>query len=734
MLKVGIDRISFYTSHHYLELSLLARARGIDPDKFLIGLGQETMGVSSPDEDIVTLAAHAAERILNDENLHAIDTLIFATETGIDQSKAAGVYIQGLLNLPKKMRVIEVKQACYSATAALQLATSWVTSHPDKKVLILSADIARYGFNTAGESSQGTGSVAMLISANPRILAIEPGAGLYTEDVMDFWRPNYRDEALVDGHYSTQIYLHALTESWKHYQDITGRKLEDHTHICYHTPVPRLVEKAHAELYKLHHIEKSREEIALKMKSALKYGRLCGNAYSAALYISLASLLDNDIQDLSGKRIGFYSYGSGCVAEFFSGLVQPHYRDHLDTEFHASMLASRKALSHEEYEAFYSFKLPQNGGECHTPKHHPMRFRLNGMKDHKRQYEKMLPEAKIISSSPCSARSPGKLILSGEHAVVYGKPALAIAINRYAETSIKAQDAENVSLNLTNFNYSGSHTLSTLREMKHRVKAKYKQFLQGKARIRDVLQTPFELTQYALASLLDEKQHQKGLTVHTHSSIPVGCGMGSSAASVLSVLRALAHFHDINLSSEDYLRLALETENLQHGKTNGLDLHISLFGGCVYFQNGRLEKRPLPQVPLYLINTGTPSTTTGECVSHVREHFGQSTIWDTFASVTHIMDQAFLAHDSAEVEAAVRDNHELLVKIGVVPDKVQRFIQELNAVCISAKICGAGAVQGDQAGAVLAIGKNKEALEAICRRYHYDLSPVEAANMGLHIA
>ena len=71
MLKVGIDRISFYTSHHYLDLSALAKARGIDPDKFLVGLGQETMGVSSPDEDIVTLAAHAAERVLKNENLDA---------------------------------------------------------------------------------------------------------------------------------------------------------------------------------------------------------------------------------------------------------------------------------------------------------------------------------------------------------------------------------------------------------------------------------------------------------------------------------------------------------------------------------------------------------------------------------------------------------------------------------------------------------------------------------------
>lgn len=60
----------------------------------------------------------------------------------------------------------------------------------------------------------------MLITANPRVLAIEPTSVAYTKDVMDFWRPLYAEEALVDGKYSTNVYIDfsssagPVTSSW----------------------------------------------------------------------------------------------------------------------------------------------------------------------------------------------------------------------------------------------------------------------------------------------------------------------------------------------------------------------------------------------------------------------------------------------------------------------------------------------------------------------------------------
>ena len=112
-IKVGIDTLAIYTSRYALDLATLANARGIDAEKYLTGLGQHVMSVPPPGEDIVTMAANAALQALRDVDVNDIEMLLFATESGIDQSKAAGIYVHGLLGLPARCRVVELKQACY---------------------------------------------------------------------------------------------------------------------------------------------------------------------------------------------------------------------------------------------------------------------------------------------------------------------------------------------------------------------------------------------------------------------------------------------------------------------------------------------------------------------------------------------------------------------------------------------------------------------------------------------
>lgn len=389
VLKVGIDTLSFYTSQYALDLARLADVRGINPDKYFIGLGQRHMAVPSPDEDIVTMAATAATSAIRDIDLNSIELLLFATESGIDQSKAAGIYVHDLIGLSERCRVVELKQACYSATVALQLALSFIRQHPDKKVLLIASDIARYGLNTTGESSQGCGAVAMILSANPRMVAFEPEYGAVTENVMDFWRPNYADAAFVEGKYSSKLYLNMLEKTWNQYHAITKRDFSDHDYYCYHMPVPRLVEKAHQHLSKICGMDKlSDAELEQQVGRSLEYGRQIGNSYTASLYVGLASLFDLTADDLSGKRIGFYSYGSGCVAEFFSGIVQPGYKKMLNSAQHQKLLAERTALTYSEYENFYSFKYPQDGSLCEIPTYKTAAFRLVAIRDHRRIYEK----------------------------------------------------------------------------------------------------------------------------------------------------------------------------------------------------------------------------------------------------------------------------------------------------------------------------------------------------------
>jgi hydroxymethylglutaryl-CoA synthase len=397
MIPVGIDTLAIYTPRYKLDLNRLAKARGHDDRYYAAGLGQQAMAVPPPGEDIITMAANAAHQALVGIDKQSISMLLFATESGVDQSKAAGIYIHHLLQLNPACRVVELKQACYSATMGLQLALTYLQQYPHQKVLVIASDIARYGLGSTGESSQGAGAVAFLLSAHPRLMVMDPECGFATEHAMDFWRPNYLDEALVEGKYSSKLYLSMLETCWRRYTALSGRTLQDHAYCCYHTPVPRLVETAHHQLLKLNEIRLSKEESAAAVADFLHYARLMGNSYTAALYVGFASLLDHCKTSLANQRIGFYSYGSGCVAEWFSGVVQPGYEVALHTAYHQDLFSKRIALTIDEYEAFYTFRYPTDGGEYVIPHYATGHYRLGRFQQHKRLYETVSVSAEVMA-------------------------------------------------------------------------------------------------------------------------------------------------------------------------------------------------------------------------------------------------------------------------------------------------------------------------------------------------
>lgn len=387
-MNIGIDAISLFTSSQYIDLADIATHRYLPKDKYYKALGQYQMSVPAIDEDIITLAANAASQIINDDNRESITHVFFGTESGIDQSKSAATYIHGLLQLSPTCRAVELKQACYGATAGIQMGLALIARDPAQKILVLASDVARYGLGSEGESSQGCGAVAILLSANPRILNLSIESGFYTQDIMDFWRPNYRDEALVEGLYSSRMYLQCLEKCWQTYYAKAKRDFSKYSQFCYHTPVAKLAEKAHKLLCKLNTKIISDEEATEKLSTSLQYSRIIGNTYTGSLYVALTSLLDNTKEDLTGQRVGLFSYGSGCVAEYFSGVFVKNYQQHLLTEQHQAMIKDRKSLNYEQYAKAYSdYHLPTDGSSLVLPKQQTGMFRLAGIENHKRIYQ-----------------------------------------------------------------------------------------------------------------------------------------------------------------------------------------------------------------------------------------------------------------------------------------------------------------------------------------------------------
>ncbi|GAB2025754.1 hydroxymethylglutaryl-CoA synthase [Lactovum odontotermitis] len=346
-MQIGIDKISFYIPNRYIEMTDLAEARGVDPAKFHIGLGQDQMAVTTASEDIITLAANAAEQILTAEDRNAIDLVIVGTESSVDESKAAAVVLHDLLGIQPFARAYEIKEACYGATAALQQAKQYVAAHPERKALVIASDIARYGLNSGGEPTQGAGAVAMLVSANPGILALENDSVPLTQDIYDFWRPTGEAFPRVEGKLSNETYINSFARVWEEYKRRTGLDFSDFAALAFHTPYTKMGKKALQPLTDDAHL-------FAEFEKAIAYNRRVGNLYTGSLYLSLISLLENSSDLTAGDRIGLFSYGSGTVAEFFSGKLVAGFEKNLRTEAHRQLLDSRQSLTVSEYERIFS--------------------------------------------------------------------------------------------------------------------------------------------------------------------------------------------------------------------------------------------------------------------------------------------------------------------------------------------------------------------------------------------
>ncbi|MCO4525243.1 hydroxymethylglutaryl-CoA synthase [Streptococcus infantarius subsp. infantarius] len=388
-MKIGIDKIGFATAQYVLNMDDLAESRYVDPDKYSKGLLLNNLSIAPVNDDIVTLGASAAESILSEEDKNTIDMIIVATESSVDQSKAASAYIHSLLGIQPFARSIEMKEACYGATAALDYARLHVQKHPESKVLVIASDVARYGVNTPGEPTQGAGSVAMLISKDPRILLLNDNSVAQTRDIMDFWRPNYSTTPYVNGIYSTKQYLDMLKTTWAEFQKRFNTSLADFSAFCFHLPFPKLALKGFNKVMDKNLPEDFKEKLKENFESTILYSKEVGNIYTGSLYLGLLSLLENSKNLVAGDQIALFSYGSGAVAEIFSATLVDGFKDMLQTN-RLETLKNRIRLSVEDYEKlFFEEAAIDSEGNANIPEYKTGVFTLKEIHEHQRIYGKV---------------------------------------------------------------------------------------------------------------------------------------------------------------------------------------------------------------------------------------------------------------------------------------------------------------------------------------------------------
>ncbi len=370
-LTVGIEAANFFGGTAYLNVMQLAKHRQLDLKRFDNLLMKEKT-VALPYEDPITFGVNAAKPIidgLSAAEKDRIEMVITATESAFDFGKSMSTYMHDLLGLNRNCRLFELKNACYSGVAALQMAINFVLAQtsPGGKVLVIATDISRFLATSGGESltedwsfaepSSGAGGVAALVSDTPYVLQIDQGAnGYYGYEVMDSCRP-VADSESGDADLSLLSYLDCCENAFLEYK----KRVPDadyatsFQYLAFHTPFGGMIQGAHRTM--MRKMVKARpEQIKADFEQRVKPGLLwcqrVGNIMGATTLLSLLSTIAH--ADLTQpRRIGCFSYGSGCCSEFFSGVATKQGQELLNSFNIQEQLDHRYCLNMEQYEALF---------------------------------------------------------------------------------------------------------------------------------------------------------------------------------------------------------------------------------------------------------------------------------------------------------------------------------------------------------------------------------------------
>ncbi|WP_428034790.1 mevalonate kinase family protein [Amphritea sp.] len=329
------------------------------------------------------------------------------------------------------------------------------------------------------------------------------------------------------------------------------------------------------------------------------------------------------------------------------------------------------------------------------------------------------------------ACAPGKLILSGEHSAVYGAPAIALAVNRYIHCHGLPAAVNGLRLSLPEAGWQTQISWPELRQLTARLNQRFTQFEQGQLSAGEILEAPHQLALYALSQCLQETDPDSGLTLEIRSQLPLGSGMGSSAAlgAAVTVLGQTLFAQPLN-TAELFQRVRF-CERLCHGRGGLIDAATVSYGGMVQVQDGQIAQLPVQLGSgWFYIHTGAPAVGTGDCVDYVRSRFAATDIWQSFTKVTQQLSSVIAT--GADPRELISENHRLLTRIGVVPDVVQRFIAALEQLGGAAKVSGAGSVSGDSAGALIAYAPAID-LHALCQQYGYSFMRIEEDSKGARL-
>lgn len=313
--------------------------------------------------------------------------------------------------------------------------------------------------------------------------------------------------------------------------------------------------------------------------------------------------------------------------------------------------------------------------------------------------------------------APGKIHFLGEHAVVYGKPTVLAAVNLRCYVELTPRNDVQIRILSENFNktkrYSSDHILSVTKD----VFSYYKE------------------------------ESKIGFNLYLKSEIPIGAGLGSSAAMAVAVVAAVSAFLKKPLDKTVINEIAFRAEERAHGNPSGGDNSAVCFGGLVWFRKETEDLKIIQQLPFILpanisnnfliIDTGKPEETTGEMVAYVKTLYGKNpeTVERFLNSQEHLTRElvsAMKGQKENEMTAIIKEGEKNLELIGVVSVFAQSIIRDIEKIGGAGKICGGGGIKKG-VGVILAYHTDVKKLKIVAEKYCLPYFQTELGVEGVKI-
>jgi mevalonate kinase len=268
--------------------------------------------------------------------------------------------------------------------------------------------------------------------------------------------------------------------------------------------------------------------------------------------------------------------------------------------------------------------------------------------------------------------APGKVILFGEHAVVYGRPAIAAPVTQVKATATAKAASRGSGLAIMAADLKRQITLAAAAEDE-------------------------PLAVAARLTLAHLNVPEPDVTIAIRSTIPIASGLGSGAAVSTALVRALAAFVDHKLEPAEVNALVFEVEKIHHGTPSGIDNTVVVYAQPIYFAHEQpIERLKVSQPFMLLIGDTGVSSPTGKVVTRVRRAWQREAAhYDAlFDQIGDTADEARRAIEAGDVDALgplMDENHALLIELGVSSPKLDDLVDTARlAGAVGAKLSGAG--------------------------------------------